>query len=128
MMREFVIEIENKPGALARVCSSLGQKKINIKAVAIDRVGSQGFVRLVTNDPELTSKTLEDGGYLFSENDVVVRGFVDEPNQLGDVATKLASQGVNIESVYLLNSKNDRTHVVFVLDDPERGARVLSQE
>jgi hypothetical protein len=124
--REFCIELEDKPGSLARVCSELGKGGINIKALTLDRIGNQVFLRVVPDDAKKTREVLGED-YMFSETDVLIKSLDDKPGALAKTAEKLSGKGVNIDAIYLLSS-GKKSNVVFVLDNVDKGREVLNQE
>lgn len=125
LMKEFCIEIEDTPGALAQVCTTLGVAGINLRAISADHVGKQGFVRLIPDDPKKAAKILDDRGFMYSENTVIVKTFADKPNQLAQVLDKIGAAGLNLDGVYLLQSLNGNAHIVIVPDDVQKTVRVL---
>jgi len=122
---EFVIEMGNKPGELAKVCDVLGSNQINIKAITMDRQGGQTFVRILVDKNDKAREALESKDTIFTENEVIVKTISDKPNALTDVARKLGAAGVNIDAIYLLNRGGDKVNIVFALDNPQKGADVL---
>ncbi|MFC2175004.1 hypothetical protein ACFLQ2_04035 [archaeon] len=125
MANEFVIELDDSPGELAKLCEMLGNNKINLKAIATDRVGHQRFIRIIVDDDKKAEKLFDDGNFMFTTNDVVVKSVADTPNALTEIARKLGKEGVNIEAVYLLSRSSDKVNLVFELDNPHRGSEVL---
>ncbi len=122
---EFVIEVENTPGQLAKVARALGKEDINIKAITTERIGKQGYIRLVVDDHEKTKKVLEDNNFLYTEGEAIIKSFDDKPNALAEVANSLAKEGINIEAIYLGSFQQGKVNVVLVLDDIAAGERVL---
>ncbi|MCD6522967.1 MAG: ACT domain-containing protein [Candidatus Diapherotrites archaeon] len=122
---EFVVEIDNNPGALAKICSALGKNGVNIEAISTERIGTQGFVHVVVDDEKKAKDVLEKEGFEFTETAVIVKRLENKPNALADIARQLAEEGINIESLYLSGGTGKATNVVFVLDDVEAGKRLL---
>ena len=122
---EFVIELDNSPGELARVCELAGQSGINLKAITTDRMGNQIFVRLVVDKDKKMRDVLDENDVVYTENEVIIKSLSDEPNALTEVARKLGAAGVNIEAIYLLNKNQEKVNLVFALDNPKQGAEIL---
>lgn len=122
---EFVIEIDNRPGQLARVCELIGQNEINLKAIATDRVGNQTFVRLLVDKDKKMREMLDENDFIYAENEVIIKSISDKPNALTNVARKLGAAGVNIEAIYLLNKGQEKVNLIFSLDNPRKGAELL---
>ncbi len=125
LVTEFVVEVENSPGQLAKVARALGGKGINIRAITTERIGGRGYIRFVVDNEEEARKTLDEGGYLYTEMPAILKVLDDKPNTLGEIAHALAREGINIEALYLGTGRNGKAEVVFVLDDVVAGRRIL---
>ncbi len=122
---EFVIEMGNKPGELAKLCEIFGINGVDLKAITMDRTGTQTFLRLLVDKNETARKLLEENNAMFTENDVVVKSMEDSPNALTDAARKLGDGNVNIDAIYLLNKGANKVNLVFALNNPQKGAEIL---
>ena len=122
---EFVIEMGDKPGELAKICDILGRNQVNIKAITTDRQGGQTFLRILVDKNDKAREALEAKDSIFTENEVIVKTLIDKPNALMEVARKLGAAGVNIDAIYILNKGGDKVNVVFALDNPQKGADIL---
>ncbi len=125
LMKEFCVEIENTPGAISNVCTALGQAGVNLVSIASECVGGQGFMRIITDNEKKAAELLDEKDMMYSENSVIVKAFDDRPNQLAAVINKIASAGINIDALYLLQSKNGKAQVAIVTDDVQRAVREL---
>ncbi len=125
LMKEFCVEIEDTPGAISQICTALGQSGVNLVSIASECVGGQGFMRIITDDEKKAAKLLDEKDMMYSENSVIVRAFDDKPNQLASVIDKIASAGINIDAVYLLQNKNGKAQVAIVTNDVQKAIRTL---
>lgn len=98
--KQLSIVLDNLPGTLAEVCSSLAEEGINIVALSIAEMLDTGELRLVTSDWEKARAVLEERGYDVLESEVLVAEMMNEPGALADIAQRLAKGKVNIEYVY----------------------------
>ncbi len=98
-MKAFVVELDNRPGELARVTEAIASKGINITAGAGIGYGATGGFAVMTNDEMGTRNALRDVNCTFREIDVLPASVADEAGALASVARKLADAGVNIEFV-----------------------------
>jgi|Deesub1362B_J571_1020462.scaffolds.fasta_scaffold00332_24 hypothetical protein len=121
-MREFVFEVENRPGALARVASSLGDNGINIEGIAGIGAGEVGLIHLVTDDPGRTGDLLRDLGIEFEEREAFAVEVLNRPGELGAVLKALANEGINVESCYAGVEANE---LILAVDKLEEAKRVL---
>lgn len=98
--KEFVIPLENKPGTLADVATSLGKANINIIGYLVQAQGEYGIVRMITSDPAKTEGWLKQTNRPFRMNEVVWTPVKPQPGELGRIATALSKSGVNITATY----------------------------
>jgi hypothetical protein len=125
LMKEFCIEIENKPGTIARICTALGTAGVNLKTIACESIGKQGFVRIIADNHKKAADVLDSKKLMYSENDVIVKAFDDKPNQLAMILDKVSAAGINMDAVYLMQSKNGKAQVVLVTDNVQKAMTIL---
>ncbi|MGH9460143.1 MAG: ACT domain-containing protein [Vicinamibacteria bacterium] len=113
MAIEFRVTLEDKPGALARLCTTLGDAGVNIEAIQAYSLDGKGIVRFVPNQPDQAARALEAQGMAYSRREVLVVKVLDEPGMLRDVALVMSEAGINIDSVYITSAG----HVVLGVDD-----------
>jgi hypothetical protein len=113
MATEILVVLEDRPGALARFGSALGDAGVNIEAIMGSTREGKGFVRFVPRDAEAATRALDAAGLAWERREVLVVRLLDEPGTLGDVALVMADAGINIEAVYVTS----RGHVVLAVDD-----------
>ena len=56
MMVWFTVQLEDKPGSLARVAKALGERGVNITGIVGVAEDTDGALMLTTSDPEATRK------------------------------------------------------------------------
>jgi hypothetical protein len=54
MMVWFTVQLEDKPGSLARVAAALGERGVNITGIVGVAEDTDGALMLTTSDPEKT--------------------------------------------------------------------------
>ncbi len=99
--REFLIVIENAPGALGALGAALGKAGVNITGFSVHPEGPTGMLRLVTSDPERTRHFLGTTDYLWRAREAVLVSVTNAPGELARVALALGRAGVNIEATYV---------------------------
>ena len=119
-MKEFRIFVHNKPGELARVTEALAASAVNIKAIASEASTDRSFLRIVTTDATTTERALKTAGFGFDLNETLDIELMDRPGELAKIARRLARQGINVESIYILSSKNGKTQIAMTVSDLER--------
>ena len=117
--------VADKPGELARVTEALAARSVNIRAIASEGSKEQSFLRVVTNDVATTQKALEAAGLKFTLAEIVIMELLDRPGELSKVARRLARNGVNVESIYILGSKDGVTEIAIVASDVEKAKRAI---
>jgi hypothetical protein len=120
MAAEFTIILDDRPGALARVCTMLGDGRVNIEAIQGTCRAGQGHVQFVVNDPDGAARTLSAAGIPYRRREVIIVKVLDQPGMLGDLALVMSRAGINIESVYVTTSG----HIVFGVDDLDGAIQV----
>lgn len=124
-MKEFKVFVADKPGQLARVTEALAGNAVNIRAIASESKHDSSFLRIVTNDVLTTEKALKTAGLKFEISEIMTLDLADRPGELAKVARRLARAGINVHSIYLLGSKNGRTEIAMVVDDPARAQMAI---
>lgn len=64
----FTVELEDKPGSLARVAAALGERGVNIKAIVGVAEDTEGALMLETSDSSATREALGALGVRFEEH------------------------------------------------------------
>jgi hypothetical protein len=124
-MKEFKVYVQDRPGELARVTEALASRSVNIRAIASEGMKDQSFLRVVTNDVATTQKALDSAGLKYDLAEIVVMELLDRPGELAKVARRLSRNGVNVESIYILGSKDGITEIAISVNDVERAKRAV---
>lgn len=116
MATDLVIEVENEPGALARVATAIGDAGVNIAAATCVNPGDRAALHVLVKHAEAAKHALGTAGVTITgEREVVVVEAEDRPGALGDLTRRVAEAGVNLDLVYVAT----RTRVVFGSPDLE---------
>lgn len=118
-MIEFVVRLDNHPGALATLTEVLGGAGINIEAMSAWGANGNGVVRLITDNETTTRHVLAEAGLVNTEHRVLTAHLTDEPGSLGRVTRALGEAGVNIDALYILRSSSDGVELAIAVDDPD---------
>lgn len=104
MAKEIRVGVTNEIGALARIMSFLVNHGINVETIAgySDPSGRrQGDIIFITDDNEKSINELINNGYEdIEENDVIVIELENRPGTLKNISELLASNRINIDSIY----------------------------
>jgi hypothetical protein len=121
--KQFSVTMENRPGTLARMCTALTERGVNI--VALMSIGHEGksVVRMLVDQPAAAMKALDSIGYQYTHGDVLTATVANRPGTLAKVAKALGAGGVNINYAYLGAEGEGQRHLLLVLSvsDPEKG-------
>jgi hypothetical protein len=114
MSVDLVIDIENKPGALAEVATAISDAGVNIAAATCIGPGERAELHILVPHAEAVKHALAISHVAVTrEREVVVVDVEDRPGVLADLARKIAAAGVNLDLVYVAT----RNRVVFGADD-----------
>ncbi|HEU5083559.1 MAG TPA: ACT domain-containing protein [Acidimicrobiales bacterium] len=121
-MMDLTIEVENEPGALARVARAISDAGVNIAAATFAKPGDMAELHILVPHAEAARHALGISNLAVTrEREVVVVEAKDRPGELADLARKVAEAGINLDLVYVAT----RTRVVFGAEDIESLKAVL---
>ena len=95
--RLIVLDVQDKPGAVASAVAVLSEVGINI--VSIFGWGPQGVVQLVVDNPRKAMKALTQANITHSEAKAEMAEMPNKPGSLHAFLAKLAKKGVNLRSI-----------------------------
>jgi hypothetical protein len=114
MAVDLVIDIENSPGALAEVATSISDAGVNIAAATCVGPGDRAELHILVPHAEAVKHALAISHVgVTREREVVVVDVEDRPGVLADLARKCARAGVNLDLVYIATGNR----IVFGSDD-----------
>lgn len=107
---DLLIEVDNKPGALAHLTAAISDAGVNISAATCTRPSETAALHILVKYPEAAKHALATAGVtITSEREVVVVDADDRPGVLADLARKVAEAGVDLDLLYLAT----KTRIVF---------------
>src|SRR5687768_15988008 len=102
MAVDLVIDIENTPGALARVAAAISDAGVNIAAATCVGAGERAELHILVRHAEAARHALAISHVgVTREREVVVVEVQDRPGVLADLTRKVAKAGVNLDLVYV---------------------------
>src|SRR4051794_7200295 len=115
MAYDLAIDIENAPGALAKVAAAVSDAGVNIAAATCIGTGQRAELHILVKHPEAARHmlALSHDVTVTREREVVVVDVEDRPGELADLARKVARAGVNLDLVYVAT----RNRIVFGATD-----------
>lgn len=122
---QLSVFMENKPGRLANICTTLSQNGVNIFALSIHDTVDHSIIRLVLDNPTKALILLEEEGLYIVTQKVVIITIENRPGSLAEIARKLALADQNIEYAYCTASQFQDGSIVLKTEDAERTLEVL---
>lgn len=125
--KELIIQMENRPGTLARCCKTLADRGVNILAFQSDPSEGNSVVRMVVDNPANAKKALDGEHLSYTENDIAQARLTNRPGELARAASQLADANINIEHAYSgLDAKNSPV-VFFAVKDVSKAVALLDK-
>src|SRR5262249_839671 len=102
MAFDLVIEIENEPGALARVAAAISDAAVNLAAATCMGTADRVELHVLVPHAEAARHALALSQLAVTrEREVVVVDVEDRPGVLADLTRKVARAGVDLDLVYV---------------------------
>jgi hypothetical protein len=102
MAFDLVIDIENTPGALARVAAAISDAGVNIAAATCVGSGERAELHILVKHAGAARHSLAISHVAVTrEREVVVVDVQDRPGVLADLTRKIARAGVDLDLVYV---------------------------
>lgn len=100
MLEQLSVFLENQPGRLAHLCRTLGDARVNMRALMVADTQEFGVVRIICDRPQAGRYALEQAGFGVSVAGVIGVEVPDKPGGLADVLETLGKVGINVEYAY----------------------------
>jgi hypothetical protein len=124
-MRDFAIELTDRPGELGRVATALSRYGVNIKSVTGLALEKHVLVRIIADDADAARAALEQAGIRFTEDEIVQVLLENRAGELATVTAKLAEAKVNLRAIYLTGIVDNLVELAIVTDNPKRTKQML---
>ncbi|MFX0207673.1 MAG: amino acid-binding protein [Candidatus Hodarchaeota archaeon] len=124
-MKDITIVLEDKPGTLADLGETLGKANINMEGLCGATCEGEDLIHILVEESGKAYNVLERAGFTIKEEREVlvidIKDIVKKPGAGGTLFRKLASEGININLIYL--AENNR--IVIGVDDIEKAKTVF---
>jgi hypothetical protein len=127
MAQQFIVQLTNRPGALASLAEALAARGVDLRAIGGGGIGDQGHIILTTADDDAARAVLTEGGYTFIEGESILTEVDDRPGGMARLSRALADAGVNVYGHLFLGRWGDRAMFAFVVDDAEKARPILER-
>jgi hypothetical protein len=111
-IKQFTIAVENRPGAVAEIAKALGNARVNVLSLMGTAQGTSGVIQLVAEDARRAKKALDEAKISYQETAAEEYELPNKAGALAQHLEKLASKGVNLNSIHATATKGGRRVVV----------------
>ena len=125
VLTQISLFAENKPGRMLSVFKTLVDANVEVLAFTIAEAGTFGVFHLITDDPEITYKSLTDAGFTVSKTDVLGIELDDFQKGLYWISDTLAKEGISVDYAYTSISKGETPYLVMRVSDVEAAKKVF---
>jgi hypothetical protein len=115
-MSAFVVELDNQPGELARLCEAMASSGVNILLCATTS-GDRGVVTLIAEDETFAQTVLDSAGIGYLMRPALTVRMQNKPGIGAVTFRKLADAGVNVDLVLPVRISDELFFAVICVDD-----------
>ncbi len=123
-MSLFTVEMENRPGELARLCEAMADSHINLVLSAAAH-GEEGTIVFVADDEAAAQAALVEAGISYEIRAALTIRMENQPGSGAVAFRKLADAGVNAELLLPVRVSDDLFFAVVCVDDEEKARDTL---
>ncbi|MCI0585974.1 MAG: ACT domain-containing protein [Planctomycetes bacterium] len=117
---EVRVTLEDKPGSMAKVASTLGNAKVNITGFTV----TGGCGRFFVDDAPKAAAALTKAGISAWTAPVLCLDLENKPGTLARVAAACAERGINVDCGYAAATTTGRATVVLTVSDLKTATEV----
>jgi hypothetical protein len=110
--RQFIITVQNQPGAVLEIARALGNAKVNILSLLATAQGTTGTVQVIADDAKRAQKALDGIGLAYDKAIAEIVELSNKPGALADLLEKVRAKGISLSSVHATAAKGGRNAVV----------------
>jgi hypothetical protein len=97
---QISVLMENRPGALAELCTKLAERAVNILGLMVPDQAGVAPVRMVVSGQDAAKKIFDAMGLKYTEESVLAVRLSDKPGALGKLTRKLADHRIDVKYAY----------------------------
>lgn len=124
-MERIVIIADDQPGVIAGLATALADAGINIESLNTEKAGEQGTITLTTDDTDRALHALTAAGFKATTDDPIIFRLQDRPGALAQVARRFKQEGLNIQSLHILDRRDGHATVALTTPDRPRGLALI---
>lgn len=126
-MSAFIVELDNHPGELARLCEAMASSGVNLLLCATTR-GNSGVVAFIADDEAAAQAVLNEAGIEYVLRPAVTVTMENLPGAGAATFRKLADAGVNVELLLPFRISEDDFFAVICADDAAAAEDALGDQ
>jgi hypothetical protein len=126
-MSVFMVDMENRPGQLARLCEAMADSNINLVLSATAR-GEEGTIVFVADDEAAAQTVLQDAGLSYDMRPALTIRLENQPGTGASTFRKLADAGVNAELLLPVRVSDEFFFAVICVDDEDKARDALGAQ
>jgi hypothetical protein len=128
VIKQLTVLVEDRPGALARICRALADQKVNILALQSSPSEGGGLLRFIVDNVATAKRALDNEGVSYQETDVAQVRLPHRPGELARIAARLAEVEININYAYCgVDPSTSTPLVIFGATDAAEVAMILDR-
>jgi len=128
ILEQVSVFVENKPGAMSEITTSLAEAGIDLKAFTVADKSEFGILRFLADSPKEALALLKRNGWVASLTPVVAVKMADNPGSLAKVLKMFADNDVQVEYLYAFVAQEEaRAYVVLRVEDPVGAVKLLTE-
>jgi hypothetical protein len=126
--RELNVQMENRPGALGKLCRALADRGVNILAFRASSSERRSEVHLIVDNPTTAKTALNAAGLVYTEAEVEQVTLPHRSGELARAAARLGEANINITFGYVgVDPITNAPMVFFGVPEVGRAAKLLDQ-
>ena len=128
VMREFTIQMEDRPGTLGNCCQALADRGVNILDFHSFSSEGKSAVRIIVDYLTAAKTVLDTERYTYTETEVALAKLPHRPGELARAASRLGEASININYAYTGIEPGTNVPLLIVgVADAARAAAILDQ-
>jgi len=125
-MKQLTVIATNRPGLLADIAKTLGDRGVNIEALDVEGVDEHGLIVLAVDRYDEALRALRDAGYTAVTQDALLIRLDDKPGALAAAALRLKDAGLDLRSMHIIRREAGACLVSLVASDNAKAAALLA--
>jgi hypothetical protein len=126
-MSVFTVEMEDRPGQLARLCEAMAANNVNLVLSAMGR-GDEGTVAFVADDEAAAQAALTGAGLGYTMRPALTIRMENQPGAGAAAFRKLADAGINTSLLLPIRVSEELFFAVICVDDEEKARHALGDQ